>query len=102
MRYLLLFSLLLGASLATSLQLGADNLSLELIIKDHEFMPPQLTIPADKSAKLILKVLDLPSMEFGGSTGGEKSVELGPLKAGTYALFHESHDEPTNCILIVK
>ena len=47
MRYVL-SSLLAVALMASSAAFGADEPSFELSLKDHQFTPSQLTIPAGK------------------------------------------------------
>ncbi len=37
-----------------------------------------------------------------GDFGGEVSLRIGPLKAGTYAFFDEFHEDQTKGTLVVK
>ena len=55
MRYVLLIT---AALLTSSAVLGAEDASFELILKEHQFAPAVLTIPADKRIKLTIKNLN--------------------------------------------
>jgi heme/copper-type cytochrome/quinol oxidase subunit 2 len=111
MRYLVPFSLLITALLANYAVLAADDLSFALSLKEHKFTPSQLTIPADKRVKLTIKNLDSTPAEFESQNftaekvvpaGGEVSLYIGPLKAGTYGFFDDFHEDETKGTLIAK
>ena len=111
MRYLIPFPLLIAALVASIGALGADELAFELSIKDHKFAPSELTVPADKRVKLIVKNLDSTPAEFESHDlrvekiipgGGEISLVVGPLKAGTYNFFDEFHEDETKGTLTAK
>jgi len=53
MRYVLPFPVLITALLTSFAGFGADDLSFELSLKDHQFTPPHLTIPADKESSSV-------------------------------------------------
>jgi hypothetical protein len=111
MRYLFPFSLPITALLANYTALGANDLSFELSLKEHKFTPSQLTVPADKRVKLTIKNLDSTPAEFESHNfkaekvvpaGGEVSLYIGPLQAGTYGFFDDFHEDQTKGTLIVK
>jgi hypothetical protein len=111
MRYILPFSVLITAFLTSVTALGADDLSFELNLKDHKFTPSELTIPADKRVKLTIKNLDSTPAEFESHNfkaekvvpgGGEVSLYIGPLKAGTYGFFDDFHENETKGTLFAK
>jgi len=111
MRYVLPFPVLITALLTSFAGFGADDLSFELSLKDHQFTPPHLTIPADKRVKLTIKNLDSTPAEFESHNfwaekiipgGDEVSLYVGPLKAGTYGFFDDFHASQTKGTLIVK
>ena len=111
MRYLFPFSLPITALLANYTALGANDLSFELSLKEHKFTPSQLTVPAGKRVKLTIKNLDSTPAEFESHNfkaekvvpaGGEVSLYIGPLQAGTYGFFDDFHEDQTKGTLIVK
>jgi heme/copper-type cytochrome/quinol oxidase subunit 2 len=112
MRYILPFPLLITLLLTSVAALAADeNLSFELSLKEHKFTPSQLTIPADKRVRLTIKNLDTTPAEFESHNfkaekvipgGGEVSLYIGPLKAGTYGFFDDFHEDETKGTLIAK
>jgi cupredoxin-like protein len=63
MRYILPFPLIITALLTSVTALAADDI-FELSLKDHQFTPSQLSIPADKRVKLTIKNLDSTPAEF--------------------------------------
>jgi heme/copper-type cytochrome/quinol oxidase subunit 2 len=111
MCYLLPFPILIAALLTSFTALGADESSFELRLKEHKFSPSELTIPADKRVKLTIKNLDSTPAEFESHNfkaekvvpaGGEVSLYIGPLKAGTYGFFDDFHEDETKGTLIAK
>ena len=111
MRYILPFPVLITALLTSLTALGANDLSFELSLKEHKFTPSELTIPADQRVKLTIKNLDSTPAEFESHNfkaekvvpaGGEVSLYIGPLKAGTYGFFDDFHEDETKGTLIAK
>jgi plastocyanin len=110
MRYVL-SSLLAIALLASPAAFGADDPSFELSLKDHQFTPAQLTIPAGKKVKLTVKNLDATPAEFESHdfkaekvipAGKEGSLFIGPLKPGTYGFFDDFHKSSTTGTLVAE
>ncbi len=111
MHYILPFPVLIIALLTNLTALGADDLSFELSLGEHKFTPSVLTIPADKRVKLTIKNHDSTPAEFESNNfkaekvipaGGEVSLYIGPLKAGTYGFFDDFHEDETRGTLIAK
>jgi hypothetical protein len=111
MRYLLPFPILITALLTSLTALSADDPSFELSLKEHKFTPAELNIPANKRVKLIIKNFDSTPAEFESHTfkaekvipaGGEVSLFIGPLKAGTYGFFDDFHENQTKGTLTAK
>jgi heme/copper-type cytochrome/quinol oxidase subunit 2 len=111
MRYLVPLPVLITALLASLTAQGAGDQSFELRLKEHKFSPQELTIPADKRLKLTIKNLDATPAEFESHNfeaekvvpaGGEVSLYIGPLKAGTYLFFDDFHEDQTKGTLIAK
>jgi hypothetical protein len=89
----------------------AEEPSFTLTIKDHHFMPSELTVPADQKVKLLIKNLDKTPEEFESHDlkrekivpgGGEITLYIGPLKAGTYTFFGEFHEDTAQGRIIVE
>jgi len=85
--------------------------SYTLILKDNQFSPKVLEIPAQKKVKLTVENHDKTPAEFESHdlklekiiTGGGKAVMyIRPLKAGTYHFFDEFHEKTTRGKVIVK
>ena len=111
MRYLVPLPILTTALMASLTAQGAGDQSFELSLKEHKFSPQELTIPADKRVKLTIKNLDSTPAEFESHNfeaekvvpaGGEVSLYIGPLKAGTYLFFDDFHEDQTKGTLIAK
>jgi hypothetical protein len=109
MRAFLALSICILFALPT--QAAEEELSFELNIKDHKFTPSQLTIPARKRVKLIVKNLDATPAEFESHDfkaekvipgQSEISLKVGPLEPGSYNFVDEFHEDQAKGILIVK
>jgi heme/copper-type cytochrome/quinol oxidase subunit 2 len=78
-----------------------------LTLKDHQFTPKELTLPANQKVKLIVKNEQSTSAEFESADldrekaiepGGQITVFLGPVDPGTYGYFDDFHRETTGTI----
>jgi hypothetical protein len=107
MRPLALAVLLLATTTLTALT--ADQ-QIAISIKDHQFVPSDVPAPADVKVELIIKNEQTTNAEFESSTlhrekivpsGGQISVFVGPLSAGTYEFF-DDFNRATRGRLIVK
>ncbi|MBN9281454.1 MAG: cupredoxin domain-containing protein [Hyphomicrobium denitrificans] len=101
------FALLCASILAASaLQLvalsahAAEELEIEIKIKDHKFDPAAIKLQAGQRAKLIVKNLDPTPEEFESNDIGFEKIIAGnseatfrvkPLEPGTYIFFGEFH-----------
>jgi len=83
----------------------------ELTLKDHRFIPEELTIPAGEKVKLIVHNQDDTPEEFESYelnrekvVGAGKSIKLfiGPLKAGVYNFFGEFNMQTARGRIIVE
>lgn len=102
-----LFSLsLLAALLLAAPAHAADDYALTL--KDHQFAPNPLTVPANEKIKLTVKNLQSEPAEFESTDlnrekvvtpNGEIVVYIGPLPAGTYSYFDDFHRATTGVIV---
>lgn len=82
-----------------------------IIIKDHRFIPAQVTIPANTKVKLIIKNQDPTPEEFESwdfnrekivAGNSEIKVFVGPLAAGEYKFFGEFNMSTAQGVLIVE
>lgn len=82
-----------------------------LSIKDHQFDPAILEVPADTKVKLHVKNLDPTPEEFESHDfnrekvipgNSEANIFVGPLKAGEYKFFGEFNEDTAQGKLIVK
>jgi hypothetical protein len=82
-----------------------------LTIKDHQFSPALLEIPANKKVKLIVRNADPTPEEFESTElhrekvipgGTDGIVYIGPLAPGTYEFFGDFNPKTARGHLIVK
>jgi plastocyanin len=88
----------------------AQDAGVVIAIKDHQFVPSEVEIPAGQKVKLIVRnqdstVSEFESVEFHREKvvqpGGEITVFVGPLDPGRYEFFDDFHPD-TRGHLIVK
>lgn len=105
----------LNLALISGLLLGthsyAQELSYSVTISDHRFQPSELSVPAGKKFKLVVKNLDPTAEEFESHDlkreklipgRSEATLILGPLKPGTYKFVGEFHEGTAKGSLVVK
>ena len=92
---------LLALGLTFPLGVLAQTPQFTLTIKEHRFVPRELTVPAGKRLRLVIDKQDPTPEEFeshslrvekvvpGRSKG---AVSVGPLKPGTYEFVGEFHE----------
>src|SRR5665213_2588690 len=91
-----------SAALAALLFLPTNALAADYVVtlKDHQFSPKELTLPADQRVQITVKNLDSTPAEFESyKLNREKVVAsnstiilfLGPLSAGRYTYFDDFH-----------
>ena len=107
---LAIVSLAAATSLASS-ALAQNTGDLTLIIKDHRFTPTELVVPAGKKFKLIIDNQDATPEEFESKPlrvekvipGKRKAtLNLGPLKPGSYPFVGEFNEATAKGILHAK
>lgn len=95
MKHLISLGLLFASTIAV-----AETPVFELHIKDHQFSPAELQIPAGTKVKLLVKNKDATPEEFESYElnrekiipgNSEVTVYIGPLDPGTYGFFGEFH-----------
>ena len=96
------------ASLAAA---AADAPRYALAIKDHKYVPAELTIPANTKVMLVVTNQDPTAEEFeSNDLNREKvvvgkssiNVPIGPLKPGRYKFFGDFHQDTAQGVLIAK
>ncbi len=104
-------SALVALGCATVAPARAETSTYHLTIKDHRFDPATLNIPAGKRVKLVIKNLDATPEEFDSSDlhrekvvpgGGEGSLYIGPLSAGTYRFVGEYNEATAKGEIVAK
>ncbi len=102
-------TVLVSALLVFAAAAHADD--FVITIKDHQFAPKELTVPAGQKVKVIIKNLDPTPAEFESSdlnrekvvgANGEITVFIGPLDAGRYAYFDDFHRTTTTGVIVAK
>lgn len=102
--------LFVGALLVSLSAFAADN-EFTLVIKDHKFQPAEVTVPAGKKVKLIVDNQDATPEEFESHDmriekviqGKSKAtINVGPLKAGSYKFVGEFNEATAKGTLIAK
>jgi hypothetical protein len=97
-------------ALSPALAFAADN-EITLVIKDHQFSPAEVRIPAGKKVKLIIDNQDATPEEFEShELNREKiipakskgTVYIGPLKAGKYPFFGEFNQATARGVVIAE
>jgi len=87
--------------------IGAHAEDYVLTLKDHQFSPSNLAIPANQKIKLIVKNMGPEKAEFESSdldreqvvdVGGQITVFIGPVDAGSYGYFDDFHRETVGTI----
>jgi len=103
----------LGLALAALLSAVLVNAApiVEIHIKDHLFLPNEITIPANTKIKLIVFNDDPTAEEFESYelnrekviAGGSKAVIfIGPLPVGTYPFFGEFYPKTAQGTVVVE
>ena len=105
------FVLMLALSLLAAPILADDVPEFTIVIKDHQFTPAELTIPAGVKVKLIIDNQDATPEEFESHElnrekiipgNSQAKIFVGPLEAGVYPFFGEFNEATAQGKLIVK
>ena len=98
--------LLFGAAAA-----HAQDAEVRLAIRDHRFVPAEITVPARTKVKLVIDNQDATAEEFESyELNREKVVPakatvvifVGPLKPGRYPFFGDFNKDSAKGVLIAK
>ena len=106
--YLILSTALLAA---LTVPAYAELTEYRLVIKNHQFEPASLALPAGQKIKLVIENRDPTPEEFESHTlnrekivpaNGKTTVFLGPLDPGSYPFFGEFNPKTAIGIITVK
>lgn len=95
----------------TSLAFANDPPEVRLVIRNHQFVPTQLVVPANTKVKLIVINEDASPEEFESHElnrekvvlgGGKIPVYVGPLKPGRYPFFGDFHSDTAQGALLAQ
>ena len=95
-RFIFCLSLLLVAAVPVF----ADEPAIIITLKDHQFMPSEVPIPAGVKVQLLIKNEQQEPAEFESQSlhrekivtaGGQITVYVGPLDPGSYEFFDDFH-----------
>jgi plastocyanin len=89
----------------------ADDPTFEIAIRDHRFVPNEITVPAGQKVKLIVKNDDPTPEEFESKRLNREKVipgrsratiYIGPLKPGEYPFVGEFNESTATGKIVVK
>jgi heme/copper-type cytochrome/quinol oxidase subunit 2 len=98
------------ALLAPTTALYAQQATVEISVKNHQFQPGEIHAPANRPLAIKVKNLDAVAMEFESvslrvekvvAAGGQGVVNVRALAPGRYEFFDDFHQE-TRGILVVQ
>jgi plastocyanin len=90
---------------------ASEQASYTLTIKNHRFQPSELSVPAGKRFKLIVRNLDPTPEEFESHSlnrekvvrgRGKITINIGPLKPGTYKFYGEFHEKTAQGRIVAR
>jgi len=102
---------LIGLNLLAGAAIAADMPEYKLVIKDHQFQPAELTVPAGAKFKVLVANQDSTPSEFESNEFNREKIVLpnsqitvfiGPLDKGRYKFFDDFHQDTGNGVLIVQ
>ncbi|TAL02899.1 MAG: cupredoxin domain-containing protein [Rhodospirillaceae bacterium] len=97
------------ATLSFACPSDADDGGIVILIKDGQFVPNEVPIPAGQKVKLIVRNQDSSMSEFESvefhrekvvTPGGEVTVFVGPLEAGSYEFFDDFHPKDRGHLVV--
>ena len=111
MRSFSVLFLVFASLLFFSFSFALADQEVQLTIKDNRFIPEEIKVKADTKIKLIIKNEDKTAEEFESAAlrqekiirgGGSITLNIRPLKPGTYEFMGEFHPETARGRLIVE
>src|SRR5579863_7500416 len=89
----------------------ADDATVKLILKNHQFVPREPSAPAGKPLTIVVSNQDSTPAEFESKTlrvekvapaGGTITVRVRALSPGRYRFYDDYHEDATEGFLVVK
>ena len=105
-----LFSILIASFCALASAQAAEN-EVALVIKEHQFNPAEIKVPANQRIQLKIHNQDATPEEFESHAlnreklipaGGKAVVYIGPLKPGRYDFFGEFNASTAKGVVIAE
>ena len=102
--------LALALMLVPALGLAAD-LEMGLTIKDHQFIPATLKVPAGKKIKLVVSNMDSTPEEFEShqlnrekviAGNAKATIYIGPLSPGQYPFWGEFNAKTAQGVVVAE
>lgn len=90
---------------------GAAQDVYTITIRNHRFEPAEISIPAGRKVRLLVKNADPTPEEFESfelnrekivSGGAEATIYVGPLDPGTYPFFGDFHQDTAKGRIVVR
>jgi len=108
--------IVIAVLLTAGLALGAESVAaqeedVQVVIRDHKFVPAEVTVTAGKKFKLIVENQDATAEEFDSyelnrekvvPAKGRITIFIGPLAPGRYPFFGDYHKDTAKGVLIAK
>jgi hypothetical protein len=96
--------------LIAALPARADDPKVAIVLKDHQWVPAEVPVPAGVKVELVVRNEQPTAGEFEStvlhrekivSAGGQVSVFIGPLSPGRYEFFDDFHGA-TRGVIVAK
>ncbi len=103
--------IIFGAALCWTGGVSAEEMVVQLTIRNHKFDPPELAVPARQKVKLVIENMDPTPEEFESyELNREKVVPartstvvfVGPLQPGRYPFFGDFNRDSAQGVLIAN
>jgi hypothetical protein len=111
-REMMITRIVLAAALAaTGAAYAADDPEFTLVLRDHRFAPPEITVPANVKVRLVIDNQDPTPEEFDSHAlnrekvvpgKGKATIYIGPLRPGRYPFIGEFNAATAQGTVIVR
>lgn len=90
---------------------NASDPTFEITLRDHRFIPSEITVPAGQKVKLLVKNEDATPEEFDSKRlnrekvipgQSQATIFIGPLKPGEYPFVGEFNEKTATGKIVVK
>ena len=89
----------------------AEDPTFSVVIRDHQFQPAEVRIPAGKKVRLVVDNQDATAEEFESKelkrekvipAKSRATILIGPLKQGRYPFVGEFHEQTAKGVVIAE